>query len=169
VYGPTGSSNALPSDEYSLVGRGQDKYHAPIAMELETVALPLNNPLAGVSSGITRFGAGTFLTTRLSHRKMAGDMVWIESVRIHSTLPKARLQHLNDLGSYAVLAAKSGTDFYRLVIVERTAATGQEVGAAVFLSRSISPEAMVSMMNSLPGVGTAGTSAPTSANPNSKS
>lgn len=151
LYGQSGVGVSLPSDSYSVVNLSQAPMRVPMAVQLERVAAPIANPLAGVTPGLSLVANGIGLNTHFYQKTILGDLVWVENVRIHTKLAKGILKKVTGLTGYATMALARKSDFYRVVIVERPLPSGDEIGAGVFLTPKTPPRSMVTLVNSLPG------------------
>ncbi len=151
LYEPSGVGVSLPSDSFSVVNSSKAPPQVPPTVELERVAFPIVNPLAGVTTGISVVNGSIGINAKVAQRTISGDTVWIENVHVHAEGTKDLTQVPNGLSDYVSMAIANGSDFYRMVIVQRPLASGDAVAAAVFLSPKGSPRSVVSLLNSLPG------------------
>ncbi len=150
LYGTTGVGVSLPNDSYTVVAGAKPPPRAPYEIELERVATPISNPLSDWTSGVSVVGDGIGLNVHLAEKTLLGNRVWIANVHIHAKVIKGLLKALPGLNPYVKAALSNGSDFYRLVVVERAVAGGDMVVAGDFLSPHGSPRALANFTDSLP-------------------
>jgi hypothetical protein len=123
----------------------------PQVVQLERVVSSIADPLSGVSTGFSVVDGLIDVNTQAMQKTILGDTVWIVNVHVHPKKAKTAVSTVSGMSDYAAMALANGSDFYRLVIVERSLPSGDEVGAGVFFSPKALPRSMVNLVNSLPG------------------
>jgi hypothetical protein len=151
LYEPSGVGVSLPNDSYSLVSATNTPPKVPQVVQLERVVSSIADPLSGVSTGFSVVDGLIDVNTQAMQKTILGDTVWIVNVHVHPKKAKTTVSTVSGMSDYASMALANGSDFYRLVIVERSLPSGDEVGAGVFFSPKALPRSMVNLVNSLPG------------------
>lgn len=151
VYPQGGNGKRWPDDRYQLLGPIRGNPRAPAAVVLERVAAPLGNPLAGLANGVAQLAPGLVSVSHQRQYQSGVDTVWVDATRLRGGKPaKARLLQTSGISPFLALALKARTNFYRVAVVERPVAGGEDVALGVFIRPSGNVRGLLRLVNSLP-------------------